>query len=323
MENPFEIDLVYTWVDGSDPKWLEKHNRAAGKTDESSDINSKARFTNNDELKYSLRSVERYAPWIHRIFIVTDNQVPDWLDTSNPKIRIIDHSEILPEKSIPCFNSTLIEHFIWKIPGLSEHYIFSNDDMMLNRPMSPSDFFDSEGYPVMRLVKRPLMRIISWLQINVLKKKMGNYKTKIRNSACLVKRETGKYYESKPHHNMDAYRKSFVEHTEQVLKDDFDPTFAHPLRADDDFQRVIYYYMGLAEGKGTAVYVNDHTSFQLSIAKPYHYQRLIDYNPSFFCMNDSPKAQDAHRLAAKQYLSSRFPTKSQFELPDHDLLNNR
>lgn len=313
MENMFEVDLVYMWVDGNDPVWLEKHNRVTGKINESSDINSKARFVNNDELKYSLRSVEKYASWIHRIYIVTDNQVPEWLDADNPKITIVDHSEILPEKSRPCFNSTLIEHFIWKIPGLSEHFILANDDMMLNKPVKPSDFFDSEGNPVMRLVRRPFMRIMSWIQINVLKKKMGNYKTMIRNSALIVKRLKGKYYEGKPHHNMDAYRKSFVEYVEETFKNEFEPTFTHPLRSDEDYQRIIFYYMGMAEGKGKPVYVDKHTSFQLSIAKPYHYKRLIEYNPTFFCMNDSPKANDSCRLAAKDYLANRFPDKSQFE----------
>lgn len=313
MEQGLEIDLVYMWVDGSDPKWLEKHNRATGKTDESSDVNSKARFVNNDELKYSLRSVERYAPWIRHIFIVTDNQVPEWLDTSNPRVTIVDHSEILPEKSRPCFNSTLIEHFIYKIPGLAEHYILANDDMMLNKPLKPSDFFDREGFPVMRLVRRPFMRLMSWLQINVFGKKMGNYKTQLRNSALLVKRRSGKYYEGKPHHNMDAYNRVFVEHVEDVFKKEFEPTFEHPIRDDADFQRIVYYYMGMAEGKGRPEYVDKHTSFQLSVAKPYHYERLEKYDPVFFCMNDSPKATDAQRLAAKDYLSRRFPDKSQFE----------
>ena len=91
--------------------------------------------------KYSLRSVEMYAPWIRKIFIVTDNQVPKWLDTSNPKIRIVDHKEILPEVSLPCFNSRLIEHFLYKIPGLSEHFLYANDDMFINRPVTPATFF--------------------------------------------------------------------------------------------------------------------------------------------------------------------------------------
>ena len=114
-----DIDLVYLWVDGNDPLWQAKRNAYIGKTEESSSVNCKGRYANNDELKYSLRSIDLYAPWIHKIYIVTDNQIPDWLDTSNPKIRIVDHKEIMPEISLPCFCSTVIEHFLYKIPGLS------------------------------------------------------------------------------------------------------------------------------------------------------------------------------------------------------------
>ena len=136
-QNMGEIDLVYLWVNGSDPKWQAKHNACIGKTEANSDVNCDGRYADNDELKYSLRSVDMYAPWIHRIFIVTDDQVPSWLDTSNPKVRIVDHTEIMPSQSLPCFNAALIEHFLWKIPGLSEHFLFANDDMFINRPVTP------------------------------------------------------------------------------------------------------------------------------------------------------------------------------------------
>ena len=84
-----KIDFVITWVDGNDPKWQAKRNRFIGNIVENSSVNCKGRYSNNDELKYSLRSIELYIPWIRNIFIVTDNQIPEWLDTSNPKIRII------------------------------------------------------------------------------------------------------------------------------------------------------------------------------------------------------------------------------------------
>lgn len=117
-----DIDLVYLWVDGNDPVWQAKRNAFIGETNDNSPINCKGRYANNDELKYSLRSVKTYAPWIRKIFIVTDNQTPDWLDTSNPKIKIIDHKDIIPAESLPCFNSSLLEHFLYRIPDLSEHF---------------------------------------------------------------------------------------------------------------------------------------------------------------------------------------------------------
>ena len=82
-----DIDLVYLWVNGNDPQWQAKRNALIGKTEEKSSANCEGRYANNDELKYSLRSIELYAPWIRKIFIVTDNQIPEWLDTSNPKVK--------------------------------------------------------------------------------------------------------------------------------------------------------------------------------------------------------------------------------------------
>ena len=117
-----DIDLVYLWVNGNDPKWIAKRNACIGKPTDKQE-NCAGRYADSGELKYSLRSVEKYAPWIRKIFIVTDDQVPEWLDTNNPKVRVVDHKEILPKESLPCFNSTLIEHYLDKISGLSEHFL--------------------------------------------------------------------------------------------------------------------------------------------------------------------------------------------------------
>ena len=114
-KNPIEVDLVYLWVNGNDPQWQAKYNAFIGKTTKDLSLNCKGRYADNDELKYSLRSISLYAPWVHKIFIVTDNQIPEWLDTTNPKIQIVDHKDIMPEESLPCFNSSLIEHFLYKI----------------------------------------------------------------------------------------------------------------------------------------------------------------------------------------------------------------
>lgn len=74
------------------------------------------RFVENDELRYSLRSAERYAPWIRRIYILTDDQTPAWLDTSNPRVRVVSHREIMPAEILPVFNSCAIELFLPRFP---------------------------------------------------------------------------------------------------------------------------------------------------------------------------------------------------------------
>ena len=85
-----DIDLVHLWVNGNDPKWQAKRDACIGRPTERQE-NCKGRYADSGELKYSLRSIEKYAPWIRKIFIVTDDQTPEWLDTTNPKIRVVDH----------------------------------------------------------------------------------------------------------------------------------------------------------------------------------------------------------------------------------------
>lgn len=305
--------MVYLWVDGNDPQWLAKHNACIGKTEDKSAVNCKGRYSDNDELKYSLRSVEMYAPWIRKIFIVTDNQVPKWLDTSNPKIRIVDHKEILPEVSLPCFNSRLIEHFLYKIPGLSEHFLYANDDMFINRPVTPATFFAADGLPIIRFNRRPFRKFTLWFKEKVQGKALSNYVQAIRNSAELVEKRYGIYYGGKTHHNIDAYLKSDYRHVGEVFKNEIGAMLTHHVRSADDVQRNIYSYVALAEKRAHLHYVTRRTSFRLHIQNESHYAKLERYNPILFCMNDSQYARDEDREMEKAYLDKRFPEKSQFE----------
>ena len=114
------IDIVYLWVDGNDPVWRAKKEAfERGVPHSASEALAEARFVDNDELKYSLRSVERFAPWIHHIYIVTDGQVPAWIDLTDERISIVDHTEIMPREALPSFSSPAIEWCIDNIPGLS------------------------------------------------------------------------------------------------------------------------------------------------------------------------------------------------------------
>lgn len=308
-----EIDLVYLWVNGNDPQWLAKHNACIGKVEENSAVNCEGRYADNDELKYSLRSIEKYAPWIRKIFIVTDNQTPAWLDTSNPKIRIVDHKEIMPAIALPCFNATVIEHFLWKIPGLSEYFLFANDDMFINKPVTPNTFYGKDGLPIIRFNRRPFRKLTLWFRENVLKKPINNYLQIIRNSAELVEKKYGTYYGGKTHHNIDAYLKSDCEHVEQMFKNEIEATFSNHIRSANDIQRNIYAYVALAEKRAHLHYVTQKTSFRLHIQNESHYDKLERYNPLLFCMNDSQYAKDSDRKRVTAFLNKRFPKKSQFE----------
>ncbi len=307
------IDLVYLWVDGNNPEWLAK--RAAfldGNTDNS--LTNSRSYLNNDELKYSLRSVERYAPWIRNIFILSDNQKPKWLDVSNPKIKIIDQNDILPNKSLPCFNSNVLEHFLYKIPNLSEHFLLSNDDMFLNRTVLPNTFFAADGFPIIRLNHKPFRRFRWFLREQIFKKPHKLYSRALFNAAELVKNKFGVFYNGLPHHNIDSYLKSdCLRVSEQIFKHEIDLMKMNHVRSSNDIQRVIYSYVALAEKRGHLQQVSSRDSLHVHIQKERHYEKLEKINPTFFCMNDTEYADDNDRMKLKEWLNNRFPKKSQFE----------
>ncbi|MEU2888509.1 stealth family protein [Streptomyces albidoflavus] len=144
----FPVDVVYTWVDGDDPELAAR--RAAFRGESASAIHSRetgsSRYTSHDELKYSLRSLEAYAPFVRDIYVVTDGQVPSWLDTSVPGIRVVDHREIFADRdALPVFNSHAIGTQLHHIEGLSERYLYLNDDVFFGRPVTAGHFFHGNG----------------------------------------------------------------------------------------------------------------------------------------------------------------------------------
>ncbi len=150
------IDIVYTWVDGSDSEWLAiKNSSMPLDLAKAALVNGTVdgRFRDNQELRYSLRSIWQHAPFINHIYIVTMNQRPVWL-ANHPKVTIIDHKEIFKYKEdLPTFNSQAIESNIHRIPNLSEHFIYLNDDFFLGAEIVETDFF-TDGQPHFFLEKK-------------------------------------------------------------------------------------------------------------------------------------------------------------------------
>ncbi len=144
----FPIDAVYLWVDCNDPVWQASrsaHSDGSGQN-LTSDAQVSSRFRSRDELRYSLRSLAMYAPWIRRVHLVTDNQKPDWLNDEHPELRVISHTELFKDAScLPTFNSHAIETQLHRIEGLSEHFLYFNDDVFLGRSVQPQNFFQSNG----------------------------------------------------------------------------------------------------------------------------------------------------------------------------------
>ena len=133
------IDIVILWVDGEDPSWIENKRfwqKESGILDE-----NKERYRDWGNLPYLFRGIEKYAPWVNNVFLVTDNQKPDWLNECYEKITVVDHREIIDKKYLPTYNSNAIEMNLHKIDKLSQNFVYFNDDMFLIDHTRAEDFF--------------------------------------------------------------------------------------------------------------------------------------------------------------------------------------
>lgn len=134
----YPIDFIITWVDGNDPEWrAEKEKYQRAEFGDSRD----SRYREWDTLRYWFRGVEKFAPWVNKVFFVTCGHLPTWLDTSNPKLRVVKHSDYIPEQYLPTFSSRPIDMNFHRIEDLSEHFVYFNDDMYLLQPTQRKDFF--------------------------------------------------------------------------------------------------------------------------------------------------------------------------------------
>jgi hypothetical protein len=138
---PFPIDLVFSWVDGSDTRWQVQRARRMRNYVVGDGDDSPARYRQINELKYALRSVHMYAPWIRRIFVATDSPRPAWL-ADHTRVIVVRSEEFFTDPSVlPTHNSHAVESQLHRIPGLAEHFLYANDDMFFGRAVAPQLFF--------------------------------------------------------------------------------------------------------------------------------------------------------------------------------------
>lgn len=297
------IDLVYCWCSGK---------AFAGR--------EKCRFSDNGELYYSIKSVDRYAPWFRTIWIFANDgtEIPDWL-SRHPKVKIVFHSQVIPQDVLPLYNSMSIELWLHCIPGLSERFVYSNDDMFLGRSVTPDDFFTRDGKMVCRY-ERNMMRVV------------GSYGRSLLHCRELMRRqkdaelstEWTKAENHAPHHNMDGYLKSVIGDFADHFPEAFREARRLRERGGSQLQREVFSLWAMATGKGVyRCVVRGLCSRALnalgvrllgpSVESLMYRLDQVDgvgwierYRPKFFCLNDSEDATDEQRLAVRQWLERRF-----------------
>ncbi len=331
-----KIDIVYLWVDDTDKKWRAEKDKwlqtIKGTHPVYSDAAIDARWRDNGELMYSLRSVDKFAPWVNHIYIVTGfGHIPKWLNTKHPKITIVSHKDIMPPDSLPTFNATAIEMCIPNIKGLSEHFLLMNDDMFFNRALPPSFFFDSYGRA------RVLYSTHSNRSTNIGRwmSRVDEYTQTLILSAKYIEDIFGQsVYKYRPSHGIDPYIKSsWIEcRNHPMLNHQIDAQIRNKFRTNNEVQRWIFNLYDL---------INDRAVFQHSRAKKFSHHKISDfiYNTIFafqirkspvcctdtatsrsalqncptFCINDSRDTDQYILRDNAQFMAERFPEKSQFE----------
>ena len=133
-----KIDFVIPFVDGADPAWYAKKLQYSGKLPGDENVN---RYRDWGTLKYWFRGVEKYAPWVNKVYFISDNQIPEWMNTECAKLQIVDHKDYIPSEYLPTFSSHPIELNMHRINGLSEKFVYFNDDLFLTKPVDETIFF--------------------------------------------------------------------------------------------------------------------------------------------------------------------------------------
>lgn len=149
-----KVDFVIPWVDDRDKNWIIEKNKYSGEQDGPIDATD-ARYRDWDILKYWFRGVEKYAPWVNKVYFVTCGQTPEWMNVDNKKLVLVNHKDYMPEKYLPTFSANPIELNFHRIKDLSQHFVYFNDDMFLTSEVSQKDFFKN-GLPCDMAVEDPL-----------------------------------------------------------------------------------------------------------------------------------------------------------------------
>ncbi|WP_433659210.1 stealth family protein [Nocardia sp. CA-128927] len=309
----FDIDLVFSWVDGSDPEFRARRAGMLAQVVVGEGDDADARIRQIDELKYALRSVDKNAPWIRRIFIATDSTMPGWL-ADHPRVTVVRAVDHFSDTSgLPTFNSHAVESQLQHIEGLSEHFLYSNDDMFFARPVRPSMFFTSAG--ISRFIEADTR--IGPGRNN---ERRSGFENAARVNRELLAERFGHLISRHLEHTPVPLRRSVLLEMEDAFAADFARTRTSRFRSATDISvtNSLYHYYAMLTGRAVPQetakvrYVDTTSHKGLSLLDGIARKRNVD----FFCLNDGsfPEISEADRvLAVSAFLSRYFPDPAPWE----------
>jgi Stealth protein CR2, conserved region 2/Stealth protein CR1, conserved region 1 len=296
-----DVDAVITWVDGSDPILAAKREYYQANADAPLHDNAinPHRWICSDELNFCLRSIANNAPWIRRVWIVTDGQLPEIAALPEEfvaKINIVDHRDIFAgfEDALPTFNSLAIETMLWRIPELSDHFLYFNDDVFLTAPVEVSDFFATNG-PVLRG---------NWADYAVLAAcndsrddaSLLNHYSQI-NAAAMIGYSAGHVFDSA--HVVHPMQRSVMADLFEAHRSAFLANAAHRFRSTEQFlPQSLYSHACLASGQAAILGMRDYLHIAVGAFDTWTAEAVHTYLDSaerhavkFLCINDLPEVE--------------------------------
>ena len=277
-----------------------------------------------------------YAPWVRKIHFITYGHVPEWLDRSNPKLNIVNHKEFIPEKYLPTFSSHTIEHNMFRIKGLSEKFIYFNDDVYLTQKTTPEDFFVN-GLPVDSAVMGVIKNsddtnFMPYIMLNMMAIINMEF-----SKPQVIKENPGKWFNPKygkgllkniylsswdiftgfmNYHKCNSFNKTTFETVWGKYGDVIDRTCSHKSRSKADVNQYLYRYWQLCEGafcpgRPDSDYVTIGNESMDDIEK-------LLYNPKYrvVCINDDPMGFDfeMEKNKLQTVMKKKYSVKSSFEI---------
>ena len=334
-----EIDIVIPWVDGSDPEWQKLKQAYSGNiTDDSIELNKESRYRDWDTLKYSFRSIELYGQWVRHVFFVTCGQIPKWLNTQHPKLKLVNHEDYIPKQYLPTFSSHTIELNLHRIKDLSEYFVYFNDDFFLTAPTKPEDFFIN-GLPCDTPALMPIVptipgHVFVHYLLNDLSLVNGHYSlkatfgghgnkwinpiygTKICLRNLLFGRRFSHFVGFENFHMPAPMLKSTFAKVWAMEPDILDATCKNRFRGLNDVNQYVMSYVNFCENKFIPRSSKYGRYFEIGNNRDALYRAVVERQYKYIAMNDTdcPIDFEVEKKFLIDMFEEVFPTRSSFEL---------
>ncbi|MFZ2177203.1 MAG: stealth family protein [Rhodococcus sp. (in: high G+C Gram-positive bacteria)] len=309
----FDIDLVFSWVDGSSAEFQAQRAKRMQHYVVGEGDDSEARFRQINELKYALRSVHMYAPWIRRIFVATDSERPAWL-ADDPRVTFVRSEEFFADQSVlPTHNSQAVECQLHHIPGLAEHFLYSNDDMFFGRAVNPQMFFSPGGISM-------FIEATTRIGLGQNDNQRSGFENAARVNRQLLQDRFGKMTTRHLEHAATPLRKSVMAEMEREFPEEFAATAASTFRASSNISvtNSLYHYYALLTGRAvvqTAARVKYVDTTMKSGFREMD-SLLTKRSMDFFCLNDGSAPEVDLELRTEKvtrFLEDYYPIPAPWE----------